>query len=569
MDLNSLASSYTSCKQAEDAVKGCASQAGYFLKRARSKNDRQKRLHKVWLACAHGGVHKPKDNPIRKTTSRLLNCPWSAKIKRQGVEQDACKWVIEVTNNTHNHEPSNNLAEIPAARSLTTDQLDQVIEMTKEGAPPRAIIKTLKASDPSNRTIAQDLYNIRKKRRTDFLRGRPPLEALFDSLRQDDVYHTFERDSDGQLLRLFIAPKSSVFAANAFCTTDVLLIESTDRFNSYQMPLLHIMGITSTHQSLSLCYCFMQDESEYDFAWALCQLKSCFALNLCERCVVFTEQKWGLMHAMSHVLPQAINLISMWHIHKDILSNVKPFFATDHEWQRFVTEWRNLCSSETSEEFVERFGTIQMHTTANIFEYMNSTWIVHKEKFIPAWTRHILHFGHLETFQVEGGHTAFKQWISMPTDNSARVYKQLLLASQQQRDRIADGMLYDRSHNLLQIEGPFWQAVLRRISHYALEQVFEQFHKAFLLDRNSRCTRSFINSKGLPCAHFINDLLASNMTLAIEHFDPHWHLDKVSFTSIDHLVPDLDRFCSSEHTVDLPVLTASEAPFLCYVPEGI
>jgi hypothetical protein len=142
------------------------------------------------------------------------------------------QWKIEFTNNQHNnHEPSRNLAEIPAARKLTPEQHDLVINLANAGIPPRFILRTLKASDPNNLSTSQDIYNVIKKQRLADLNGRTPLEALIDNLKANDVFHTYELDSDQRLLRFFVAPKASVKSALDFWTSDVLLMDSTYKTN--------------------------------------------------------------------------------------------------------------------------------------------------------------------------------------------------------------------------------------------------------------------------------------------------------------------------------------------------
>jgi hypothetical protein len=103
--------------------------------------------------------------------------------------------------------------------------------MDRGGAPPRVILSTLKASDPSNLSTSQDIYNIKKRKRINLLQGRTSLEALLDTLQTTDVFHQYVQNDDGQLLRLFFAPTVCVSAAEEFGTTDILLMDSTYNTN--------------------------------------------------------------------------------------------------------------------------------------------------------------------------------------------------------------------------------------------------------------------------------------------------------------------------------------------------
>jgi hypothetical protein len=201
------------------------------LNRLRSKKSKKGCVRKVWLECAHGGKHTPQENNIRKTSSRLLQCPWSAEIKRHLITNNTYEWRVKITTHKHNHEPSDTLAEYPGARALTDQQIEQAKEMNKCGTAPKVILRNLKSSDPTNLSIPRDIYNLNNRDRADFLQGRTSLEALLDTLKEESVYHAYEKDSNNHLLRLFIAPKICVSAAKNYSATDVILMDSTYKTN--------------------------------------------------------------------------------------------------------------------------------------------------------------------------------------------------------------------------------------------------------------------------------------------------------------------------------------------------
>ena len=172
-------------------------------------------------------------------------CPWSVIIQQsltggsnfeQTIPQSLTnsnnfKWAVEVRNATHSHEAPVNLAAIPAARILTEQQWQYVLDMSKSGASPHMILTSMKVSDPGCLATQQDIYNIKKKSRVEFLQGHTPLEALLDMLMEEHVHHAFERDTTGHILCLFIAPKVCVSTAHDFSTCSVLLMDSTYKTN--------------------------------------------------------------------------------------------------------------------------------------------------------------------------------------------------------------------------------------------------------------------------------------------------------------------------------------------------
>ena len=112
---------------------------------------------------------------------------------------------------THNHEAVENLAAFPGAGVLNQVQKQQILDLTEGGAPARLILSTMKRSDSAFLATGQDIYNVRKRDRAEFLLGRSPLEALLDTLEETAIGHELDRDlSSGQSTRLLIAPKPCI-----------------------------------------------------------------------------------------------------------------------------------------------------------------------------------------------------------------------------------------------------------------------------------------------------------------------------------------------------------------------
>lgn len=50
-----------------------------------------------------------------------------------------------------------------------------------------------------------------------------------------------------------------------------------------------------------------------------------------------------------------------------------------------------------------------------MLEYLSTTWMVHKERFIAAWTNQYAHFGNVNTSQAEGQHGVLKRYLGAST----------------------------------------------------------------------------------------------------------------------------------------------------------
>ena len=123
--------------------------------------------------------------------------------------------------------------------------------------------------------------------------------------------------------------------------------------NSFKMPLLHVMGVTATNQLFSLCFCFMQRETEADYLWALKEMNSCFGNWIQDDITIATDRELALMGAVSIALPNAVLLLCMWHIEKMCLAKLRSKFEFRDDLDDFFALWRATCRSGTKMEYLK------------------------------------------------------------------------------------------------------------------------------------------------------------------------------------------------------------------------
>lgn len=296
-----------------------------------------------------------------------------------------------------------------------------------------------------------------------------------------------------------MAPAICIESAKKLCSFDVLLMDSTYNTNRCvnrlrffffaffiliislmissfhhigrtKMALFHVMGVSSTHQSLSLCFCFMQQEHKDHYVWALEEMKKCFDLSSSEPRTAVTDRELALTGALEIVFPQCQALLCIWHIDKNVLANIKKDFNAE-EWDAFHTLWQKLVNSLTPESFEENLAHLQTKIHRRAFDYISSTWLVHKEKFILAWTKDVKHFGHTVTSRVEAGHANIKKWLSNANGDLATAYEKIVISCTVQHRQVSQKVEYDKSHTLTRLRPGFWGDVNRKISQFALSEV--------------------------------------------------------------------------------------------------
>ncbi|XP_065854893.1 uncharacterized protein [Euphorbia lathyris] len=79
---------------------------------------------------------------------------------------------------------------------------------------------------------------------------------------------------------------------------------------------------------------------------------------------------------------------------------------------------RKIMQSQTVDEY-EKNVRLMMDTMSRLYprvvSYVQDTWLVHKEKFVVAWTKNVLHFGNTTSCRVESEHAGLKQWLNSST----------------------------------------------------------------------------------------------------------------------------------------------------------
>uniref|UniRef100_A0AAV1SZG5 MULE transposase domain-containing protein n=1 Tax=Peronospora matthiolae TaxID=2874970 RepID=A0AAV1SZG5_9STRA len=132
--------------------------------------------------------------------------------------------------------------------------------MFKSSAAPKVILTTLRQQDPQIYLTSKDISNVKARLLREDLNDRTPLEALLDELQEKEVMHDYAKDDEGRITHPFFATPSAVDRAREF--PDVVSMDFTYKTNRFKLPLLHVVGMTSTNATFSICFCFMSGETK-------------------------------------------------------------------------------------------------------------------------------------------------------------------------------------------------------------------------------------------------------------------------------------------------------------------
>ncbi|XP_050888704.1 uncharacterized protein LOC127093845 [Lathyrus oleraceus] len=167
----------------------------------------------------------------------------------------------------HNHELFEDLDSHDILHRLKVHERQFVNDMTKYNMAPRYIVYALKDKDPENFTRITQVYKAR------------------------DIYNVSKRV---KLLNMFHL---------------VLIFYFTCKTNRYRLPVLEIVGVTSTKLKFSIGFAYLEHERKDKFKWALEKLKEFFSFEKFLLNVVVTDRELALMNAIEVVFPNSTHLL--------------------------------------------------------------------------------------------------------------------------------------------------------------------------------------------------------------------------------------------------------------------
>ncbi|GJV49259.1 protein FAR1-related sequence 5 [Tanacetum coccineum] len=76
--------------------------------------------------------------------------------------------------------------------------------------------------------------------------------------------------------------------------------------------------------------------------------------------VIISDRELALMNAIDNVFPSARNLLCVWHIEKNVVSNCKGFFEHAEDFDIFMSNWNNIVYSTTEDMFVNNWDEFEL-----------------------------------------------------------------------------------------------------------------------------------------------------------------------------------------------------------------
>ena len=445
----------------------------------------------------------------------------------------------------HNHDGVRKAAGHAVHRrgEMTEDLVTFIENATASLQTPKQIWINIHKSHPRSGITLQDVYKAKKKIRHRKLGRYTPTQAILRALTRDSWFVRFELDSKTKRVkRLFFVNKNirEILSKNP----EVLIMDCTYKTNKYRMPLFVIMGATSLESSFYIALSFIDGEEELDFGWVIVQIKELYReLGLRDPIVFVTDRDLALMNAIAGNYPAVVNILCVWHINRNVLKNCKAAFETQEEWTELVDAWHSIVYAPTPAEHEEAWQSLEIKYRdehEEEVEYLRQGWLDdYKERFCKARTNVVIHFNTLTTSRVEGGHRVLKSVLKFSTGDLMTVVDRLETLLEGQYDDYTTKLEQVRMSTAFKLPRELMSDLLSKVTPHALQKIRKQWKKVKRanLDPDSDafeelkpCSRSFVTTMGLPCAHMIEACMKTpEARLSLDDVHSHWRFKKPEY----------------------------------------
>jgi len=394
------------------------------------------------------------------------------------------------------------------------------------------------------------------------LDGKTPTEYL--AMKLDEGFgdgewlHRMELTEESRVKFLFWAHRKSVEYANKF--NRVFLFDCTYKTNRYGRPLLHIVGMTPTNDSFSIAFCILPDEKAESYEWALATFFSFLDQPWNEPTaaesdppVLCTDRDLALLKVLRENYAKFPHLLCIWHINKNVQANCKSLFPTEEDYKKFFSLWMAVVTAPTEEGFDEALGILKKWCEepgnglrADALEYLQKVWLIHKEKFVVAWTRQYRHLGessfsklimvydlytgNAATSRVEGAHHYMKNYIGSSSADILSVFELVAKGVEAQLNSIRAALADERVKIPTFGDKKLLSCLYRNITRHALRLIDNEYRRLKNAEDPKKpplrpCTNRFTGMMGLPCAHRLRSLIEKNEAVELTEIHPFWRID--------------------------------------------
>ncbi|XP_058217285.1 protein FAR1-RELATED SEQUENCE 4-like [Rhododendron vialii] len=277
---------------------------------------------------------------------------------------------------------------------------------------PREIFNLLRQQDSSISTGIKNIYNVKAQYKKEQLGGLSPIGYILNELNEKHyIYNYLTNEHTNEIIDiLWVHPTSLELSVNF---PSALIIDATYKSNEYRIPLLEVVGITSTIKTYSLMFAYLNNETKERLIWALDTLKRWMVgKGAALPSVVVSDRYLALLSAIEICFPLAHHILCIWHINQCVMKKCSPMLGT--RWDEFFEAWQLLIHSSTPMSLQQRWNAMcgNFEQYSNAIQYLWDIWFgPYKERFVAAYINQFMHLGSNSSQRAEFAHARLKRYL--------------------------------------------------------------------------------------------------------------------------------------------------------------
>ncbi|KAK9671175.1 hypothetical protein RND81_12G011000 [Saponaria officinalis] len=448
-------------------------------------------------------------------------------------------WVLKVSNGFHDHEMINYAEGHRRRAAFDADEIEYIEKQVLAQVPPVKISLGLHMRTPDKpRPAMKQLYNIGAKIISEMRVGRNPAQHMLASATEAGYVQYREVNNEtAQLTHIFMAHPEAIRMYRSY--KFVVGIDSTYNTNIYKFPLVDIIGMTPTNQNFTIAYAIMEGESKEEYVWMLEKLGTLLpdgvSLN-----VIVTDRELGLMDVIPLVFSCSRNLLCVWHVNRavekrvnDTCKNMRRRNTSSSRPQaevdmcKFFTStcWYYVVYAVTDDQLTETLASMN-EKWPSMVEYIETTWLVHREKFLRLYTNTSTHYGNTSTSRVESAYSVLKEWLHSAGLSVDTIWIRYHALMEGQHVEIKKALEDSRSKGKKDKYGRLFNLLKGKVSMYALGLMGAEFDRGTKLGRRlaEGCGHAIRTIHGLPCACELHGLSTRGRRVHLDSIDVFWRI---------------------------------------------
>ncbi len=200
-------------------------------------------------------------------------------------------------------------------------------------------------------------------------------------------------------------------------------------------------------------------------------------------------------------------------------------------------------SSTSIELFNATFGVFKetySRTHPAAWQYVNTTRMLHKERFVACYIDEFPHFGNASTSKVEGNQHVIKSYLRVSTLHLLTLTKWLGLVLANQRVELNVAIEKQKVHKAHQFGHSYFKDLIYKVSDFVLDKLLQQRkHVEKGGHEEQPCFARFTKLWGLPYHHYIRGCLETETPILLQDTHEQWLLDRnpLIFPSVNVVAP--------------------------------